>query len=92
MTIQMVFILSGFIGGLISVAIFTYLLTKNHNAPNTKLMYIAILLIHIWLSIIYGLVAFGVLDIKEYGNYVRPILLLVLLSPAYVALLHRKPQ
>jgi len=91
MTLPMVFVMSGFIGAGISVGIFIYLLVKNNNARNTKIMYAMILGIHAYMAIIYGLVIGGVIGFKEYGNYVRPVLLLIMLSPAYVALLHRKP-
>ena len=92
MTLPMVFVMSGFIGAGISVGIFIYLLIKNNNATNTKIMYVLIILIHGYMALVYGLVIVGGIGMKEYGNFVRPVLLLVMLSPAYVALLHRKLQ
>jgi len=90
MTLSLVFVLFGFIGAVMSIGIFIYLLLMNNNAQNTKIIYSVIVLIHGYMAIIYGSVLFGIIAVTAYGNFVRPVLFLIMLFPAYVALLHRK--
>jgi hypothetical protein len=62
------------------------------------LLYCLIGFFFLWASFIYILATFGVLGIPSmttmtppsYGNYLRPVLAILLLSPAFVALINRK--
>jgi hypothetical protein len=83
-----IFLLLGILGILISMIVFSYLLIRNRNALNTKLLYIAAIFIHFYMGIVYLLVITG--HLISYGDYIRPILLPIILLPVAISLAHRR--
>jgi hypothetical protein len=90
MELNMMFIFIGMASAIVSTAVFIFLLIKNKNALNTRILYVGITLLHLYLAWVYFITCTGAIDFATYGLYIRPVLLLIILSSAMVALLHRR--
>jgi hypothetical protein len=91
------------IGALCSLAtalILAYLAYKDRKeiSIGQQILYYVESLFFLWATVIYSLATFGALSIPtlesfnppSYGNYLRPILAVLLLSPALIALVNRR--
>jgi hypothetical protein len=90
MQVNMTFIMVGLASALISAGVFIFLLIRNKNALNTRILYVGITILHLYLAGVYFVTCTGIINFETYGFYIRPVLLLIILSSAMVAILHRR--
>jgi hypothetical protein len=90
MELNMMFIMIGLASALISAGVFIFLLIRNKNALNTRILYVGIAILHLYLACVYFITCMEWITFATYGYFIRPVLLLIILSSAMVAILHRR--
>lgn len=64
------------------------LFTNGHLWKAIKVLYVVVAALCLYLGVIYGLAFSGVLEIPAYSDYIRPLMSLLVLAPAFIALSH----
>ena len=83
-----IFYIIATISALASGCIHCVLAFQRRKWRGVMILYIGSALIQFWFVGIYTLALLGILPI--FGDYIRPVLSLLFLSPALIALLHRE--
>jgi hypothetical protein len=79
--VDMIFFISGSISGFIS-GVYLFLQSIKHKRERLLLLFVSALVL--WIAILYGLVASGILLMTQYGVYARPIIFVLLFSPTWL--------
>ena len=95
-----IFVLIGALSALTTAVILFYIAYKDRKIMllTGRILYYFLSLFFLWAAIIYGMASVGLLSVPgaltmdppSYGNYLRPILSFLLLSPALIALYNRE--
>jgi len=82
-----------YIGTCASTMTTIYLLFRAYQHKNymgARIVNILVATVFLYLTGIYVLTISGILSIQTYGNYIRPVLSVIMLAPVAISLLHWK--